>query len=153
MAGTGSVRSPRSTRWSRIAQATSTLSASTLSYGEAAASESGALEECCDADGCATAPAAAASPSELAETASGAFESAIGAAGDASGETPSGAFDSVETASGAFESVQSASGAFESDETAAAPSGAFDAVGGVAIGTQAALWPPSQCARWHRAPQ
>ena len=86
---------------------------------------------------------AAASPSELAETASGAFESAIGAAGYESGETPSGAFDCVETASGAF----------ESDETAAAPSGAFDAVGGVAIGTQAALWPPSQCARWQRALQ
>ena len=120
--------------------------------GEATASESGALEECCDAHGCAM---AAASPSELAETAaSGAFESAIGAAGgDASGKTPSGAFDCVKTASGAFESVQSASGAFKSDETAAAPSGAFDAVGGVAIGTHAALWPPSQCARWQRVPQ
>ena len=86
---------------------------------------------------------AAASPSELAETASGANERGVGAAADASGETPSGAFDSVETASGAF----------DSDETVMAPSGAFDAGCDVAIGTHAALWPPSQCARWQRAPQ
>ena len=80
---------------------------------------------------------------ELAETASGAFESSVGAAGRTSDEAASGAFDSDETASGAF----------DSGETAAAPSGAFDADGGVAIGTHAALWPPSQCARWQMAPQ
>ena len=100
---------------------------------------------------------------ELTETASGAFESGIDRDGDGSAATASGAFDCNEAAFGAFDSNEAAlsafesaeikSGAFESDETKAAPSGAFDAVGGVAIGMQAALWPPSQCTRWQRAPQ
>ena len=117
--------------------------------GKAAASESGALDKRCEAAG---RRMAADTGSDIAETASGAFESGVDAAGDASAKTASGAFDSI-AAFGALESVKSASGAFESDETAGAPSGAFDAVGGIAIGTHAALWPPSQCARWQRAPQ
>ena len=122
------------------------------------------LEEGRDADGC-TMPAAA-SGGKLTETASGAFDSSVGDVGRTSDETASGAFDSDEMASGAFDSDETASSALESDETAATPSGAFesdkaaaapsdafDAGCDVAIGTHATLWPPSQCARWQRAPQ
>ena len=72
--------------------------------GEAAASESGALEGCVVADSD-DGSAAVAPLSELTETASGAFESGVDAVSGA--HTASGAFDSgahAAAASGAFDS-------------------------------------------------
>ena len=89
-----------------------------------AVSESGAFEPTDSDTG-----AAAASAGTIAKTASNACESIVGSAGGARAKPASGAFDSAETASGAF----------DSDEMEAAASGALDAVGGVAIGTHAAL--------------
>ena len=75
---------------------------------------------------------------EVAEAASGAFESGGDAAIGAQAATASGAFDGGgDAVNGAL--TETASGAFESDETAATATGAFDAAAGIDIGAHAAL--------------